>query len=180
MPAWISGIPSKGLTWLLVNVVLSRPSHFWGEKVNTNHRTIRLQTDLFSWGLERRRGILTTQYPPLPVWVRPVFSPLTNVICSNQPIKLGRAATQKLLHYSQVTATHLYPHCPLIGQNVGPTEPSLAGAGSFVSVLTRQTCPDLAWVIGWKLVHWHYGYNIITSQATPPYNHPGSTGYSLF
>ena len=118
--------------------------------------------------------------PPLPVWVRPVFSPLTNVICSNQPIKLGRAATQKLLHYSQVTATHLYPHCPLIGQNVGPTEPSLAGAGSFVSVLTRQTWPDLAWVIGWKLVHWHYGYNIITSQATPPYNHPGSTGYSLF
>ena len=106
--------------------------------------------------------------PPLPVWVRPVFSPLTNVICSNQPIKLGRAATQKLLHYSQVTATHLYPHCPLIGQNLGPTEPSLAGAGSFVSVLTRQTCPDLAWVIGWKLVHWHYGYNIITSQATPP------------
>ena len=125
----------------------------------------------FLWSLSCDNSIIPP--PPHPpsarvvetVW--PVFSPLTNVICSNQPIKLGRAATQKLLHYSQVTATHLYPHCHTIGPSHTATELSLAGAGSFVSVLTRQTCPDPAWVIGWKLVHWHYWYNIITSQPTP-------------
>ena len=145
----------------------SRPRHDARQKLNTNRiAMIRLQRtpssplDTAPWQL----------YSPAPVWlsdVWPVFSPLTNVICSNQPIKLGRAATQKLLHYSQVTATHLYPHCHTIGPSHTATELSLAGAGSFVSVLTRQTCPDLAWVIGWKLVHWHYWYNIITSQPTP-------------
>ena len=58
-------------------------------------------------------------------------------------------------------------HWPPIGSPALPHWPLTGRTWSFVSVLTRQTCPDPAWVIGWKLVHWHYWYNIITSQATP-------------
>ena len=152
----------------------SRPRHDARQKLNTNRiamirlqRTPRPPLDTAPWQL----------YSPGPVWlsdVWPVFSPLTNVICSNQPIKLGRAGRP-----GQTKTSSLQPGdsnsfvfstvLPLAPQPwiLAPHWPLTGRTRSFVSVLTRQTCPDPAWVIGWKLVHWHYWYNIITSQPTP-------------